>query len=66
MTDDEKAIRELIATWVRAAEAADYAAVVSLIAEDGVMLIAGLPPFRRGADGRWLLAKEATLLAPAV
>lgn len=46
MTEDESAIREVIASWARAAEASDYEAVFSLIAEDGVLLIAGLPPFR--------------------
>lgn len=46
MSADEQAIRALIAAWTRAAEASDYSGVFSLIAEDGVMLIAGLPPFR--------------------
>jgi len=50
MTDDEKAIRDLITAWAQAAEAADYEKVFSLIAEDGVMLIAGLPPFRSRKD----------------
>ena len=50
MTPDEKSIRELIAAWVRAAEASDYAGVFALVAEDGVMLIAGLPPFRSRRD----------------
>ena len=46
MTADETAICEVIASWARAAEASDYEAVFALIAEDGVLLIAGLPPFR--------------------
>lgn len=46
MTPDELSIRNLIASWARAAEASDYAGVFALIAEDGVMLIAGLPAFR--------------------
>lgn len=43
--NDEKAIRDCIASWVRAAEASDYEGVFRLITEDAVMLIAGLPPF---------------------
>jgi uncharacterized protein (TIGR02246 family) len=52
MSPDESAIRDLVAAWVRAAESADYEAVFSLIAEDGVMLIAGLPPFRSRSEYR--------------
>lgn len=52
MTRDEADIREVIASWARAAEAGDYEAVFSLIAEDGVMLIAGLPPFRSREEYR--------------
>ncbi len=46
LSPDEIAIRDLIASWVRAAEASDYEGVFSLIIDDAVMLIAGLFPFR--------------------
>jgi uncharacterized protein (TIGR02246 family) len=45
MTDDERAIRELIATWLRASAAGDTATVLSLMADDVVFLVPGRPPF---------------------
>lgn len=46
MSDDEAAIRELIATWHRATAARDVATVLGLMAEDVVFLVAGQPPLR--------------------
>jgi uncharacterized protein (TIGR02246 family) len=34
MADDERAIRDLVATWMRASETGDVDTVLSLIAED--------------------------------
>jgi len=45
MTDDERAIREVIATWMKASAAGDTAAVLSLMADDVVFLVPGRPPF---------------------
>jgi uncharacterized protein (TIGR02246 family) len=45
MTDDERAIRELIATWLRASAAGDTATVLSLMAADVVFLVPGMKPF---------------------
>jgi uncharacterized protein (TIGR02246 family) len=43
---DEQAIRELVATWLRASQAGDTSTVLSLMAEDVVFLVPGHPPVR--------------------
>jgi len=43
---DEKAIRELIATWLRASKSHDHETVLSLMAEDVIFLQPGQPPMR--------------------
>ena len=127
MTPDEKALREAIAAWHRATEAADPAVTGPLLTPDAVLLTPGRPPvtgreacvaalsprsfgvvhsavieqavvygewghawcevvlsiaaeegtpeirveghtlalYRKDAAGKWLLAREATMLAPA-
>jgi uncharacterized protein (TIGR02246 family) len=55
MTDDERAIRELIETWMRATKEGDTETVVGLMTEDAVFLVAGKPPFgkeefRKGSE----------------
>lgn len=45
MSDDERAIREVIASWLRASAAGDTATVLSLMADDVVFLVAGQKPF---------------------
>jgi uncharacterized protein (TIGR02246 family) len=40
MTDDERAIQELVATWMRASERGDVNTVLSLMADD-VIFMAG-------------------------
>jgi uncharacterized protein (TIGR02246 family) len=42
---DEDAIRELVATWMSATRAGDTAAVLDLMTDDAVFLVAGRPPF---------------------
>jgi uncharacterized protein (TIGR02246 family) len=128
MTDDESAIREMIATWLRASAEGDSAKVLALMADDVEFLVAGQRPFgkeefasalsgllafqmeatshvrevcvvadmayavthlvvsitprsggpttrrsgstlsifRRAADGRWLLSRDANLLTPEI
>jgi uncharacterized protein (TIGR02246 family) len=44
MSDDEQAIRALIARWIAATREGDVDAVLSLMAPDAVFLIAGQPP----------------------
>jgi uncharacterized protein (TIGR02246 family) len=59
--EDETAIRDLVATWHRATAAGDVKAVLPLMAEDIVFLIAGRPPVRgRGAFERGLRTLLAT------
>jgi len=43
---DEQAIRDLIATWLRASKSGDKETVLSLMAEDVVFLQPGQPPMR--------------------
>jgi len=45
MSDDERAIREVIATWLRAGAQGNHEKVLSLMADDVVFLVAGRPPF---------------------
>ena len=42
--DDETAIRDLIAAWLRETRAGNVEAVLELIAPDAVFLVAGQPP----------------------
>jgi uncharacterized protein (TIGR02246 family) len=44
MSNDEKEIRELIATWMAATKAGDTAKVLSLMTDDVVFLTPGRPP----------------------
>lgn len=45
MTADEKEIRELVAQWMSATKAGDLPAVLSLMTDDVVFLVAGQQPF---------------------
>jgi len=45
MTEDERAIREVIATWMRATAEGDGETVLGLMADDVVFFVAGRPPF---------------------
>jgi uncharacterized protein (TIGR02246 family) len=42
---DEQQIRELVATWLTATRQGDVAAVLNLMTDDVVFLVAGQPPF---------------------
>ena len=46
MNTDEQFIRALVATWHRATAAGDVEAVLKLVAEDVVFLVAGQPPMK--------------------
>ena len=58
MTDDERAIRNLITTWWRASEDGDVAQVLTLMSEDVIFLTPGQPPIR-GRDEFAALQKAA-------
>lgn len=45
MTDDERAIRELVSTWMRASQSGDVDTVLSLMADDVIFMAPGREPF---------------------
>src|SRR5215472_12655685 len=45
MTDDERAIRDLVTTWMRASEAGDTNTVLGLMADDALFMVPGREPF---------------------
>jgi uncharacterized protein (TIGR02246 family) len=45
MTDDERAIRELVDTWMAASKAGDIATVLELMTDDVLFLTPGREPF---------------------
>jgi uncharacterized protein (TIGR02246 family) len=45
MTDDERAIRELVATWMAASQAGDIDTVLGLMTDDVVFMVPGREPF---------------------
>jgi uncharacterized protein (TIGR02246 family) len=49
MTDDERAIRELVATWMAASQSGDIATVLDLMADDVVFMVPGREPFGKEA-----------------
>jgi len=46
MSEDEKAIRDLVAEWHRATAKGELTVILELMAEDVVFLLAGKPPMR--------------------
>jgi uncharacterized protein (TIGR02246 family) len=49
MTDDERAIRALVARWLEASRAGDVAAVLDLMTDDVVFMVPGREPFGKEA-----------------
>jgi uncharacterized protein (TIGR02246 family) len=45
MTDDERAIRELVDTWMEASRRGDLAAVLDLMADDAIFMTPAREPF---------------------
>ena len=45
MSEDERAIRNLIATWMTATQTGDLEKVLSLMADDVIFMVPGHPPF---------------------
>ena len=45
MTEDERAIRDLVSTWMAASQAGDIDTVLGLMADDAVFMLAGQEPF---------------------
>jgi uncharacterized protein (TIGR02246 family) len=49
MTDDERAIRQVVETWMAASKAGDVATVLSLMTDDVVFMVPGREPFGKQA-----------------
>jgi uncharacterized protein (TIGR02246 family) len=49
MREDERAIRELVETWMAASRAGDLATVLSLMSDDVIFMVPGRPPFGKEA-----------------
>jgi uncharacterized protein (TIGR02246 family) len=49
MTDDERAVRNLVATWMKASETGDVGTVLSLMADDVIFMVPGREPFGKEA-----------------
>jgi uncharacterized protein (TIGR02246 family) len=49
MSDDERAIRDLMATWMAATEAGNLDRVLSLMSDDVIFMVPGQAPFGKEA-----------------
>ena len=49
MSEDERAIRDLVATWMAASQAGDVATVLGLMADDVIFMVPGQEPFGKEA-----------------
>ena len=49
MLDDERAIRELVKTWLDASKAGDIATVLDLMTDDAIFMVPGQKPFGKEA-----------------
>jgi uncharacterized protein (TIGR02246 family) len=49
MTSDERAIHELVATWMRASQEDDLETVLGLMADDVLFMVPGREPFGKAA-----------------
>jgi uncharacterized protein (TIGR02246 family) len=49
MTEDERAIRDLVATWMAASQAGDLQTVLSLMTDDVIFMVPGREPFGKEA-----------------
>jgi uncharacterized protein (TIGR02246 family) len=49
MSEDERAIREVVEKWMRASKAGDVETVLDLMTDDVIFLVPGRPPFGKEA-----------------
>jgi uncharacterized protein (TIGR02246 family) len=49
MTDDERAIRDLVDRWIGGTRAGDLSTVLSLMTDDVIFMVPGRPPFGKAA-----------------
>jgi len=62
MTEDEKAIRQLVETWFAASKAGDIKTVLDLMTDDVVFMIMGQEPF--GKEAFEALSKQLNSTPP--
>lgn len=60
MTDDEKAIRQVVETWSAASKSGDIATVLSLMTDDVIFMVAGQEPFGKEAFAAASKGMEST------
>lgn len=49
LSDDERAIREVVGTWMTASKAGDHDTVLGLMTDDAVFMVPGAEPFGKAA-----------------
>jgi uncharacterized protein (TIGR02246 family) len=49
MADEERAIRDLVATWMKASETGDLSTVLGLMADDAIFMVPDREPFGKDA-----------------
>ena len=49
MTDDERAIRQVVDTWMAASQSGDLATILSLMTDDVIFMVPGEEPFGKKA-----------------
>ena len=62
LSDDERAIREVVATWMAASKAGDHDTVLSLMTDDAVFMVPGAEPFGKAAFAAASRAAGPTLI----
>ena len=60
MSDDERAIRDLVARWMAASQAGDITTVLSLMTDDVVFMVPGREPFGKEAFAATSAGMEGT------
>lgn len=60
MTDDERAIRQLVESWMTASRAGDTATVLSLMTDDAIFMVPGQEPFGKQAFAKTSSAMQGT------
>jgi uncharacterized protein (TIGR02246 family) len=59
MSEDEVAIRALLASWMKATEQGDMVTVLNLMSDDVVFTVPGLPPFGKAGFATGFMAMQA-------
>jgi uncharacterized protein (TIGR02246 family) len=62
MSEDERAIRDLVATWMQASQAGDTQTVLGLMTDDVVFLVPGQEPFGKQAFAAAAASMDGVLI----